>query len=347
MQRYDDPFSGSDRTVVDSCRMDSRGNFIFKNIKPNSLYRLTVVPANSSGPGAFIQDGQQDNYVFVVTTAYSGNISFHADISRLLFSAACSCPDAETQAVNEHIAKIIALKMPVYDTMKYYGALLNQIDGNDTATTQALITKAIAAIRETNNSTNHDLLVFLKTIKNKNALALGLAYYGFQSNMADSALGDFLNQPEEGESIVFSSIADYYQSLLGVDIPALLDQNLVLSDGSVFKLNGINSHYILLDFWASWCLPCRNAIRGKLKQLGSVISREKLTIIGVNIDSEQAAAGQAVREDENPFLQVYDSDHELKQLFRIDAIPSYILINMQDKSYRITTPDAIHAEDLH
>jgi|GEM_PF-2284593 len=348
MQHYDDLFSGSDRRVVDSCRLDISGNFIFKNIKPNSLYRLNVIPVNQTNPGAFIQDGVQDNYTFVATSEYSGAISFHADISRLLFSAAWSCSDAETQTLNEAIAKIIAIKMPVYDSMKHYSTLLNDADANDTAKIHLLTTKAISSIQGINSNTNNDLIRYLNSINNKNVLGLGLVYYGFQSNIADSALGNLLHLPNKREeSIVFNSITDYYQSLQYIDISELLNQSFDLPDENTFKLSDIKSHYVLLDFWASWCLPCRKAIRGKLKQLGSGLSPEKLTIIGVNIDSDQAAANQAVDEDENPFLQIYDPEGKLKQLFSIEAIPFYILINMQDQSYRITTPEFINMETLH
>ena len=347
MQHYNDLFSGSDLRVVDSCPLDATGNFIFKNIKPNSLYRLNAIPVNQTRPGAFIQDGVQDNYAFFATAEHSDELFFRADIAHLLFSAVCSSHDPETQALNEAITKIIAIKMPVYDTMKHYSALLDDAGANDTAKTRLLMAKAIASVQETNSRTNKDLLPCLNKINNKNVLGLGLVYYGFQSNMADSALGTLLIRPNDRKSIVFNSIVDYYQSLQGIDISVLLDQNLVLLDGSAFKLNDIKSRYVLLDFWASWCLPCRQAIRGKLRQLVSEVSCEKLTIIGINIDTEPDVAARAVHEDENLFIQVYDSNHALKQLFHVDAIPSYILINVQDKSYRITTPEFINMETLH
>ena len=107
-------------------------------------------------------------------------------------------------------------------------------------------------------------------------------------------------------------------------------------DGEVISLYGIKSKYILIDFWASWCAPCRVENPG-LAELQSRYSVEDFTILGVSLDMNMQSWKKAIEVDgieswthvsnlkyfNDPIAKLYDISKE--------GIPSSFLINAERK----------------
>nr|WP_199079234.1 TlpA disulfide reductase family protein [Pedobacter sp. ASV19] len=99
--------------------------------------------------------------------------------------------------------------------------------------------------------------------------------------------------------------------------------------GNEFKLSSLKGKYVLVDFWASWCGPCR-AENPHLLKAYNQLKDKNFEVVGVSLDETKAAWLNAVKQDGMPWIQVSDlkgfkSDLAVK--YGISAIPQNFLIN--------------------
>jgi cytochrome c biogenesis protein CcmG/thiol:disulfide interchange protein DsbE len=82
---------------------------------------------------------------------------------------------------------------------------------------------------------------------------------------------------------------------------------------------------ILLDFWASWCGPCRRSLPS-LKRLRAVYGSADLVVISISEDDDEAAWRSFVSSNQMNWPQRLDSDGSLQTQFGVNALPTYVLI---------------------
>ena len=82
---------------------------------------------------------------------------------------------------------------------------------------------------------------------------------------------------------------------------------------------------VLLDFWASWCGPCRNALPN-LKRLQAVYGGADFVVISVSEDDDQSAWRAFVSSHNMTWPQRLDSDGSIQRQFGVNALPTYVLI---------------------
>jgi thiol-disulfide isomerase/thioredoxin len=83
---------------------------------------------------------------------------------------------------------------------------------------------------------------------------------------------------------------------------------------------------ILLDFWASWCGPCRNALPN-LKRLQAVYGDADFVVISISADDDESAWHAFVSSHNMTWPQRLDSDGSIQSQFEVNALPTYVLIS--------------------
>lgn len=102
-------------------------------------------------------------------------------------------------------------------------------------------------------------------------------------------------------------------------------------NGKPIDIKSFKGKYVLIDFWASWCGPCRKAIP-EVKALYSLYKEQGFEVLSVSIDTDHAAWRRAMSEENMPWPQVLSPDKN-KTLadFMIAGIPTLFLIDRDGK----------------
>jgi len=82
---------------------------------------------------------------------------------------------------------------------------------------------------------------------------------------------------------------------------------------------------ILLDFWASWCGPCRNAVPD-LKRLQAVYGGADFVVISISEDDDESTWHAFVSRHNMTWPQRLDSDGSFQSQFGVNALPTYVLV---------------------
>jgi len=83
---------------------------------------------------------------------------------------------------------------------------------------------------------------------------------------------------------------------------------------------------VYIDFWASWCGPCRQSFPW-LNKMHTQYSEKGLKIIAVNVDADREDADQFLIEHPADFEVIYDAEGVLAEKFNIQGMPSAVLIS--------------------
>lgn len=102
-------------------------------------------------------------------------------------------------------------------------------------------------------------------------------------------------------------------------------------NGHIITLNDFKGKYVLLDFWASWCVPCREE-NPNLKRAYSMYYNKGFNILGISLDlpSSKDAWLKAIKTDALPWMQLA-LDGEVVKQYNIQQIPSSYLIDPNGK----------------
>jgi cytochrome c biogenesis protein CcmG/thiol:disulfide interchange protein DsbE len=92
------------------------------------------------------------------------------------------------------------------------------------------------------------------------------------------------------------------------------------------ELGEIKGTVVWVDFWASWCAPCRRSFPW-MNKMQTKYAAQGLQIIAVNVDTERAKADQFLRENAARFDVKFDPKGQLAEAYDVQAMPSSYLMD--------------------
>lgn len=116
---------------------------------------------------------------------------------------------------------------------------------------------------------------------------------------------------------------------IGLVKPALTgapDFNLLDANGSPVALSGFRGRWVLLNFWATWCVPCREEMPS-MEELSRQFSGQGLAIVAVNQRESPALVKQFMQAHNLTFTAPLDTTGRVAGYYRVYGIPMSYLID--------------------
>ncbi|GAA4774237.1 MULTISPECIES: TlpA disulfide reductase family protein [Flavobacterium] len=124
----------------------------------------------------------------------------------------------------------------------------------------------------------------------------------------------------------------YPENFIKID-DLVFDFELPDDKGKIFNTKDLKGKWYLLDFWASWCEPCRKQMPS-LKKVYSLYKNRNFEILGISIDKNKSNWINALKKENVDWINVIENKEflgEVVKKYHINSIPSNVLINNYGK----------------
>jgi peroxiredoxin len=105
---------------------------------------------------------------------------------------------------------------------------------------------------------------------------------------------------------------------------------LAARGGRNVSLAQYHGQVVMLNFWASWCGPCRQEMP-LLESIYKKYNRFGFTLLGVNVEPDSKAADEWLKETPVSFPILYDRDSKVSKLYEVAGMPSTVIIDRSGK----------------
>jgi peroxiredoxin len=311
-------FSEKNPEVVDTAEVKN-GKFILKATAPEQgLYRLRL--EKDKGAFIFINDRSDITLAADFKTLSMKTVTFNSAATNLLKNFIISTDDQSTQL--QERATVLQQYPEANKNDSTYNVLADELQDKSNRYTRYLV----------------------NYIDSSSNPIVGMFAVGYTREMdpalLEKPLSSLAKRFATNESVT-TMLAQYKQVMAQVNQKQIAkaqatgkpapEITMPTPEGKSFSLSSLKGKYVLVDFWASWCMPCRGENPNVVKAYNT-FKNKNFTILGVSLDEDKQEWIEAIKKDRLNWTQVSD----LKQwssaavaAYGFDGIPYNVLVDPQ------------------
>jgi len=309
-------FDGTPNVTLDTITLDEKGKFNFSFLsKEEGLYRLAIENDLGNGFEMLLINDEK-------------NIQVNADPANYETYAVNGSKNSAT--LNDFLKQYRKKNEAFFNGADQLQLL--QSSNGDAVTIDKLQKEQVARIKEINE--------FIQKTLNENAdpivlqYVLGISLRSMETSQV-LALAKVAAEKTKSELLVkfVSTLTSQIQTnakstsvTVGKPAPeiAMADPN-----GKIITLSSLKGKYVLVDFWASWCGPCR-AENPNVVSAFDKYKNKKFTVLGVSLDDDKTAWEDAIKADKLTWQHISDLkkwESTVVSTYQFEGIPYNVLID--------------------
>jgi peroxiredoxin len=110
--------------------------------------------------------------------------------------------------------------------------------------------------------------------------------------------------------------------------PFMPEFSLKLADGKVLSSEDLAGKIVVLDFWATWCPPCRASLP-EVRSLTQKFANDPVVLLSISADRDEAAWRKFIADNKMDWPQYFDEHRRISRLFGVHSYPTYLMVDTE------------------
>jgi len=331
---YDEVFSSTNKYNIDTAIVDKEGNFEFQLTKipcNQCLYRIDVRPKESNGAYIFSGTSKENFALFELKENQLIEISGNASQLTKSFKI-------ESESQNWSYEEIRKLREPIYQLGDQLHKQFTNPEFLKGKNIDSLKTEGINRFIKISEKNNEELLRLMKSSSNIYDKIIGSKLFDYDMKMDnDIAIYEMMSNQLKDKYTSHQYLTQLNENIYqtkyvlpkGSVAPSLI---LPDNEGNKVDLKQVGENLILIDFWASWCSPCRLENRVTVKPLYDKFKEKGFVVYSVSMDKNKDKWIKAIEKDGMNWINVSDLLGNISPIYdkyKIDGLPTTYLIEKE------------------